>query len=182
MPMSLHQSSSQGKLADSFRRHEWERDRDRDEVQSARGGATNGKQTPNSSLLPSVTPRNTDPRRARSSDAHHHPPSHAGHQHHPLVPSMPQLRVSSKWYRAPVLYTCRVVHECDPPEGVEYYGIPIFKLILDDIYDVLKEAGHPSQHKCLPLVVDAGADCLLLTRDMHGELGWLLATFMYPVD
>ena len=128
------------------------------------------------SLLPTVT------RRARPSDAHHHPPSHTGHRHHPPVPSMPQLTVSPRWYRAPALYTCRVVHECDPPEDVEYYGIPFFKLFLDDIYDVLKEAGHPSQHEDLPLVVDAGADCLLLTRDMHGELGWLLASFMYPVD
>jgi hypothetical protein len=75
-----------------------------------------------------------------------------------------------------------VVHECDPPEEVEYYGLPFFKLYLDDIYDVLKEAGHPSQHQNLPLVVDAGEDCLLLSRDMNGALGWLLASFMYPVD
>jgi hypothetical protein len=182
MPMSLHQSSSQGRLADSFRRDGQERDRDRDEVQSARSGATNGKQTSGGSLLPSVTRRNGGPRRARPSDAHHHPPSHAGHRHHPPVPSMPQLTVSSRWYSASALYTCRVVHECDPPEDVKYYGLPFFRLFLDDIYDVLKEAGHPSQHKDLPLVVDAGADCLLLARDMHGELGWLLASFMYPVD
>jgi len=182
MPMSLHQSSSHDKLADSFRRDGWEKDRDRDEVQSARGGATNGKQTPNSSLLPSVTRRNVGPRRARPSDAHHHPPSHAGHRYHPPVPSMPRLTVSSRWYRAPALYTCRVVHECDPPEHVEYFGHSFFKLFLDDIYDILKEVGHPSRHPDLPLVVDAGADCLLLARDMHGELGWLLASFMYPVD
>ena len=95
---------------------------------------------------------------------------------------MPNLTVSSRWYRAPALYTCRVVHECNPPEDVEYYGLPFFKLYLDDIYEVLKEAGHPSQHKDLPLIVDAGEDCLLLARDMNGALGWLLASFMYPVD
>ena len=78
MPMSLHQSSSQGKLADSFRRDGREKDRDHDEVQSARGGAANGKQTLGDSLLPSVTRRNVGPRRPRPSDAHHHPPSHAG--------------------------------------------------------------------------------------------------------
>ena len=183
MPMSLHQSSSQGRLADSFRRDGREKDWDRDEVQSAHGDATNGKQTPSSSLLPTVTRRNAGPRRAHPSDSHHHPPSHAGHQHHPPVAPTPQLTLSPKWYRAPALYTCRVVHECDPPEDAEYYGLPFFKLFLDDIYDVLKEAGHPSQHKDLPLVIiDPGVDCLLLTRDMHGELGWLLASFMYPVD
>ena len=175
--MSLHQASSQGRL-DLSRRDGRENDRDHHEVESARGGATNGKQTAGGSLLPSVTRRNAGPRRARPSDAHHHPPGH----HRPPVPSMPHLTVSSRWYRAPALYTCRVVHECDPPEDVEYYGLPFFKLYLDDIYDVLKEAGHPSQHKDLPLIVDAGEDCLLLARDMQGALGWLLASFMYPVD
>jgi hypothetical protein len=74
------------------------------------------------------------------------------------------------------------VHECDPPEGVEYFGLPFFKLSLDDIYCILRESGHPSQHKDLPLIVDAGEDCLLLARDMHGKLGWLLASFMYLID
>ena len=83
---------------------------------------------------------------------------------------MPQLTVSPRWYRASVLYTCRVAHECDLPEDVEYYGLPFFRLFLDDIYDDFKEAGHPSQHKDLPLVVAAGADCLLLARDMPSLL------------
>jgi hypothetical protein len=98
------------------------------------------------------------------------------------MPPMPQLTVSSRWYRAPPLYTCRVVHECEPPEGVEYYGLPFFKLFLDDVYQVLKEAGHPSRHRDLPLLVDEGEDCLLLARDSSGELGWLLASFLFPVD
>jgi hypothetical protein len=65
---------------------------------------------------------------------------------------------------------------------VEYYGHPFFKLSLDDICDILKEVGHPSQHKDSPLIVDAGEDCLLLVRYMNGTLGWLLASSMYPVD
>ena len=99
-----------------------------------------------------------------------------------LVPSMPQLKVSPRWYRAPALYTCRVVHECDPPEDVACFGLPFFKLSLDDIYCILRESGHPSQHKDSPLVVDESADCLLLARDMHGKLGWLLVSFMYPIN
>jgi dynamin-binding protein len=194
MPMSLNRSSSQGKLAEKFGRDGRERGRDREEEQSAHGGATNGKQAITGTLLPSLPRRNVSPRHPRPSDpAHHHnhnqPPSpHAGQRHHPHghghppMPPAPQLTVSSRWYRAPALYTCRVVHECDPPEGVEYYGLPFFKLFLDDVYHVLKEAGHPSRHRDLPLLVDEGEDCLLLARDESGELGWLLASFLYPVD
>jgi len=192
MPMSLHRSSSQGKLLDAFGRDGREKERDREEEQSARGGATNVKQatTLTNSLIPSLQRRNGGPRRPRASDAAQHhptPPPHAGHRHHhphphPPMPPAPQLTVSSRWYRAPALYTCRVVHDCDPPGGVEYYGLPFFKLSLDEIYHVLKEAGHPSQHRDLPLIVDEGDDCLLLARDESGELGWLLASFLYPVD
>jgi hypothetical protein len=190
--MSLHRCSSQGKLLDAFGR---EKERDHEEEQSARGGgATNGKQTTlTNALLPSLQRRNGGPRRPRASDAAQHhpatPPPHAGHRHHhhhphphPPMPPAPQLTVSSRWYRAPALYTCRVVHDCDPPGGVQYYGLPFFKLSLDEIYHVLKEAGHPSRHRDLPLMVDEGDDCLLLARDEGGELGWLLASFLYPVD
>ena len=79
--------------------------------------------------------------------------------------------VSSRWYRAPASYTCPVVHECDPPENVEYYCLPFFELFPDDICEVLKEVGHSSQHKALPLVMGAGAVRLLLARDRHGEFG-----------
>jgi dynamin-binding protein len=95
---------------------------------------------------------------------------------------MPQLTVSSRWYRAPVLYTCRVVHECEPPEGVKYYGLPFFKLFLDDVYHVLSEKGHPLRHRDLPVLVDKREDCLLLARDSSGEMGWLLASFLFSVD
>jgi hypothetical protein len=48
---------------------------------------------------------------------------------------------------------------------------------------VLKEAGHPSRHRDLPaLLVDEGEDCLLLARDSNGELGWLIASFLFPAD
>jgi hypothetical protein len=195
MPMSLHRSPSQGKLFEKLGRDGRERERDREEEQT-NGGATNGKQTTLAgSLLPSLPRRNVGPRHPRPSDAahHHHPhqPSspHGGHRHHPHhphphppMPPAPQLTVSSRWYRAPALYTCRVIHECDPPEGVEYYGLPFFKLFIDDVYHVLKEAGHPSRHRDLPLLVDEGEDCLLLARDESGELGWLLASFLFPVD
>jgi dynamin-binding protein len=179
MPMSLHHSSSQGRLLDSFGR-----EKEKEEDQHARSGVV--KQTIVESLLPTLPRRQLGARRARPADPHRHPSPHAMHRHHahthPPMPPAPQLTVSSRWYRAPVLYTCRVVHECEPPEGVEYYGLPFFKLFIDDVYHVLKEAGHPSRHRDLPLLVDEGEDCLLLARDSSGDLGWLLASFLFPMD
>ncbi|KAI0365065.1 hypothetical protein BV20DRAFT_1102982 [Pilatotrama ljubarskyi] len=82
----------------------------------------------------------------------------------------------------PALYQCRVIHQCEPPPGVSYRDLPFFTLRLDDVYDILKEAGHPSTHRDLPLYVDDGEDCLLLARDDAGNIGWVLASFLLPVD
>jgi dynamin-binding protein len=183
MPMSLHHSQSHGKLLDSYGREGRDRDKELEEEPGARGG---GKHT--SPPLPSLQRRNLGSKRARPSEPQRHPSPHPPHRQythphpHPPMPPMPPLTVSSRWYRAPALYTCRVVHECEPPEGVEYYGLPFFKLFLGDVYHVLKEAGHPSRHRDLPLLVDEGEDCLLLARDASSELGWLLASFLFPVD
>ncbi|CDO76744.1 hypothetical protein BN946_scf184813.g14 [Trametes cinnabarina] len=82
----------------------------------------------------------------------------------------------------PALYQCRVIHPCSPPAGVSYRGLPFFTLHVDDVFDILKEAGHPSTHRDLPLYVDDGEDCLLLARDDAGNVGWVLASFLLPVD
>ncbi|KAI9465375.1 hypothetical protein BJY52DRAFT_1388898 [Lactarius psammicola] len=177
MPTPLRRSSSQGRLLEGTARPGREKERD-----DERGrGAAAVKLNIVDSLLPSLPRRTSGSRRMRPSEAHH--THHAPHRHpHPPVPPAPQLTVSSRWYRAQSLYSCRVIHECDPPEGVQYYGLPFFRLSLDDVYHVLKEAGHPSRHRDLPLLVDEGEDCLLLARDSSGELGWLLASFLFPVD
>ena len=168
MPTPLRRSSSQGRLLEGKK--------------DERGlvVASSVKQNIVESLLPSLQRRaaGSGARRMRPSEAHHASQRHP----HPPVPPAPQLTVSSRWYSAQALYSCRVIHECDPPEGVQYYGLPFFRLTLDDVYHVLKEAGHPSRHRDLPLLVDEGEDCLLLARDSAGELGWLLASFLYPVD
>lgn len=82
----------------------------------------------------------------------------------------------------PALYECRVIHPCEPPAGVAYRQIPFFTLRVDDVYDILQEAGHPSTHHELPLYVDDGEDCLLLARNEAGDVGWVLASFLLPVD
>lgn len=78
------------------------------------------------------------------------------------------------------LYSCRVVHPCNPPDGVAYRNLPFFTLLVDEVFEVLKEFGHPSLHQDLPLYVD-GKDCLLLIRDRMGSLGWTLASFLKPL-
>lgn len=80
------------------------------------------------------------------------------------------------------MYQCRVIHPCEPPPGVSYRDIGFFTLVVDDVYDILQEAGHPSIHRDLPLYVDDGEDCLLLARSEAGEVGWVLASFLLPVD
>jgi hypothetical protein len=178
MPSSLRKSSSQGRLLEGTARPGREKERD-DERGRVMASVTHNIVE---SLLPSIPRRTSGSRRMRPSDAAHHAP-HAPQRHpHPPVPPAPPLTVSSRWYSAQALYSCRVIHECEPPEGVQYYGLPFFRLSLDNVYDVLKEAGHPSRHRDLPLLVDEGEDCLLLARDSAGDLGWLLASFLFPVD
>ncbi|KAI0302442.1 hypothetical protein B0F90DRAFT_1714807 [Multifurca ochricompacta] len=181
LPMPRRQSMSTPLRREKERGREKEKDREEERGR----GAVNPKQNIVDSLLPSLPRHTSGSRRARprTSDAHHPHVHHHPRRHpHPPVPPAPQLMVSSRWHRAPALYACRVIHECDPPEGVQYYGLPFFKLYLGDVYQVLKEAGHPSRHRDLPLLVDDGEDCLLLARDTSGALGWLLASFLFPVD
>ena len=82
----------------------------------------------------------------------------------------------------PCMYECRVVHPCYPPQGTQYKDLPFFILEFGNIFDVIREEGHPSKHPELPLVLDDGEDCLLLVRNRRGELGWALASFLLPVD
>ena len=75
-----------------------------------------------------------------------------------------------------------MINTCEPPDGVEYRTLPFFALVVDEVYEIPQEAGHPSFHRHLPLYVDDGKDCLLLVRNEVGDLGWALASFMVPVD
>ncbi|KAI0669533.1 hypothetical protein C8Q78DRAFT_1070654 [Trametes maxima] len=97
-------------------------------------------------------------------------------------PMAPTARKRASGGPVPPLYQCRVIHPCEPPPGVSYRERPFFTLRLGDVYDILKEVGHPSTHHDLPLYVDDGEDCLLLARDELGGIGWVLASFLLPVD
>ncbi|PFH52197.1 hypothetical protein AMATHDRAFT_57560 [Amanita thiersii Skay4041] len=86
------------------------------------------------------------------------------------------------WMNKDAKYVCRVIHACKPPAAVSYFSFPFFKLVENEFYEVLQEAGHPSIHPKLPLYVDEGEDCLLLCRDDKGDVGWALASFLEPID
>lgn len=89
------------------------------------------------------------------------------------------------WAFKPAKYTCQVIHPCKPPTTgsapLSYFSFPFFTLKEQELYDVLQEAGHPSLHPNLPLIVDEGEDCLLLCRAWDGSVGWALASFLEPV-
>jgi dynamin-binding protein len=130
------------------------------------------------SLLPSNTRRSPSAKsesskRDRERAAAFQPPQ-------PFFYPGQQIRVS--WEHARAKYACRVVHPCDPPIGVSYYGFPFFTLDVGEVFQVLKEAGHPCTHEHLPLYVDDGEDCLLLVRDRGGNVGWALASFLIPEE
>lgn len=116
-------------------------------------------------------------------------------QQWPVAPVMSRQRASPTLAMTRALYATRVIHPCDPPPGVSFRGLPFFRLEFGDMYDVLREYGHPSTHHDLPLYVDDGEDCLLLVRTRAraerrrgdedgniGEVGWALASFLIPVD
>jgi len=106
------------------------------------------------------------------------------------------------WALKPAKYTCVVTHPCKPPSTgsgtnsmpLSYFSFPFFTLKEGELYDVLQEAGHPSLHPNLPLIVDEGEDCLLLCRRcivrggigsevVEGDsIGWALASFLEPCN
>ncbi|CAL1711626.1 unnamed protein product [Somion occarium] len=178
LPMQLRRANSQGRLLDA--------------------DFGDGPGASSSSLLYAEPIEETDDRgrssrkpglRRRLTDSLR--PSPAPSSRHRRSPSLPattsspsynQLTFNLSSQTLPTLYTCRVVHACEPPPGVSYYDLPFFTLRPGDLYDVLQECGHPSTHKDLPLFVDDGEDCVLLVRNKMGMLGWVLASFLLPAD
>ncbi|KAI6046273.1 hypothetical protein EDC04DRAFT_2864786 [Pisolithus marmoratus] len=106
------------------------------------------------------------------------PAQFAQHTTHSTSTPTSRPRASPTLATTRALYATRVIHACEPPPGVSYRGLPFFTLEYGDMYDVLREYGHPSTHVDLPLYVDDGEDCLLL----GSEVGWALASFLVPVD
>jgi len=99
----------------------------------------------------------------------------------PISMLVPSTILSHITPDAPAMYSVTAIYPCEPPDGASYHSVLFFLLKLGDVYDVVAEAGHPSLHDGLPLDVDDDEDCLLLLRNVQGEIGWALASFLMPL-
>ncbi|KAF9235247.1 hypothetical protein BU15DRAFT_89614 [Melanogaster broomeanus] len=113
----------------------------------------------------------------------------------PLPPYSPSSPTSPRHIRRTLPHRRRLTDHAHrlpsllPVRWVSYRNLPFFPLVHGDLFDVLREYGHPSTHVDLPLYVDDGEDCLLLVRARSksggyeaGEVGWALASFLVPID
>lgn len=122
-----------------------------------------------------------------------HPPS-SFMQNHAQKAAGTHSRSSQSSIRVPGKYPCTVIVPFHPPYPVSYAcpslqipsAFPFLDLEDHQIMEVLEEAGHPSTHPGLPIVLDEGEeeeDCLLLCRNIEtGDVGWALASFLKPLS
>jgi len=64
---------------------------------------------------------------------------------------------------------------------LDYYGIRFHSFGKGDMFEILHEAGHPSLHTSLPFYHDQEEDCLVLSRDRNGLVGWQFTSFLEPI-
>ncbi|KAF8678800.1 RhoGEF domain [Rhizoctonia solani] len=81
----------------------------------------------------------------------------------------------------PVLYAAAAIHPFDPATSATHLGLPFLKLEIGDTLEILLEAGHPKEHKDLPIPYDDAPDCMLAARSERGEEGWALASYLMPL-
>ncbi|KAL5638509.1 hypothetical protein ACGC1H_005249 [Rhizoctonia solani] len=81
----------------------------------------------------------------------------------------------------PVLYTAAAIHPFDPATNATHLGLPFLKLEIGDTLEILVEAGHPKEHKDLPIPYDDAPDCMLAARSEQGVEGWALASYLMPL-
>jgi hypothetical protein len=105
--------------------------------------------------------------------------SQANNEYIPPIPTI----VSHISPETPELYEVIVLCKYEAPVGASYLSLPFFDLRKGQRLEVLSEAGHPQQHD-LPFGVEAGIDdganCLLVARDEHGDIGWIFASYVLP--
>lgn len=103
-----------------------------------------------------------------------------------LAPTLDMLGPSLLGHDAPILFTCTAVADF-PPNNIEYASLPFLTLHVGDIINILKDAGRPSKHPQLVPVVTDGVDTLFIGRKVPetgelGEVGWLWASFVMPME
>lgn len=126
-------------------------------------------------------PRHSEPARSSHSRSHSVPPQApaAHHVHYEEEQEMYSPPTPPSQYES--LYVVSCVHPFHPPPGVIHHSLPFLSLEINDVVDILLEDGHPSTHSDLPIYVDDGDDCMLVGRDEHENIGWVLASFVMPL-
>ncbi|KAG8901584.1 hypothetical protein FRC00_006146 [Tulasnella sp. 408] len=129
-------------------------------------------------------------RRSSNTSSLEPPSAHSRNAFSPLPP----LRVSGNSFASEVpvpfqldpppspLYACTTVCPFKHDRSVTYMSLPMLELDIGDTIQVLYEAGHPRDH-ALPGYVDEGDDCLLAAREEStGRIGWVLASYVIPIQ
>ncbi|CAE6533226.1 unnamed protein product [Rhizoctonia solani] len=134
-----------------------------------------------------------------STPFHYSPPGTAPAKSHPRTstpsnprtpPSHPTPRTSTttsthtpspRTSHHPVLYAAAAIHPFDPATNATHLGLPFLKLEVGDTLEILVEAGHPKEHKDLPIPYDDAPDCMLAARSEAGVEGWALASYLMPL-
>ncbi|CAE6384208.1 unnamed protein product [Rhizoctonia solani] len=84
-----------------------------------------------------------------------YPPSASSN---PTRPSSSNPSPSPRSSHHPVLYAAAAIHPFDPATSVTHLGLPFLKLEIGDTLEILLEAGHPKEHKDLPIPYDDAPD------------------------
>ncbi|KAJ1306224.1 hypothetical protein OPQ81_010931 [Rhizoctonia solani] len=114
------------------------------------------------------------------------PPSSISVPSNPRTSTTPSGRssnpsVSPRTSHHPVLYAAAAIHPFDPATDATHLGLPFLKLEIGDTLEILVEAGHPKEHKDLPIPYDDAPDCMLAARSESGVEGWALASYLMPL-
>ncbi|KAH7334935.1 hypothetical protein B0J17DRAFT_95100 [Rhizoctonia solani] len=120
-----------------------------------------------------TNPRTSTPSNPRSSAT----PSNRSSNHTPSSNATPSPRMSHH----PVLYAAAAIHPFNPATNATHLGLPFLKLEMGDTLEILVEAGHPKEHKDLPIPYDDAPDCMLAARSETGVEGWALASYLMPM-
>jgi len=131
--------------------------------------------TPHSSYHPYAQTYDSPPSAHPASLAPEHEHEHINPEHENEMASLPLSEP---------LYTCTTVHPfIPPPDAYAPSAIPFLTLQVGDTVQILQELGSPSNYEGFANVIeDDGRDCLLIARDELGVVGWVLASFLVPLE
>lgn len=104
-----------------------------------------------------------------------------GYEEAPPMPMPALITGSDRWETALPKYICVAVQSFNSDPKVEYYAFKFHSFRKGEVFEILHEAGHPSIHTKLPFYHDQEEDCLVLSRNRSGMVGWQFTSFLEPI-